>query len=284
MSKNMSKKIEWKNILIITQKELRDSLSNRWFLLFTLIFTGLSLSLSWMGLSGLKGYGLSGFGRTTASLINLVLLIVPLMGLTLGAISLAAEREKGTLLYLMSQPISWLEVLLGKFCGIGVSLLIALFLGFGLSGVLIAWYGGTTDVGSYLILTGLTSLLGLTSLAIGLFISSIAQRTSTAVGLALFIWLFLVVIGDLGLMGSALVLKLNIVQLFTLALLNPLEVFKIGAILSLRGNLEVLGPVGLYATRSFGSQLLPLLSGLFGVWIAVFLTLTSFTFKRRGVV
>ena len=100
----------------------------------------------------LRGIGLAGFGRTSASLINLVLLIVPLMGLTLGALSLAAEREKGTLLYLLAQPVNQLELLLGKFIGMSLALMATLTLGFGLTGLMIAANGGSSEVRTYLLL------------------------------------------------------------------------------------------------------------------------------------
>ena len=77
--------VELSNLVTLTQKEIRDAQRNRWYWLYTLAFTGLSLALAWLGLSGLGDYGLAGFGRTSASIINLVLLIVPMMGLTLGA-------------------------------------------------------------------------------------------------------------------------------------------------------------------------------------------------------
>lgn len=274
--------IDFQNVLLLTRKEILDARRNRWFILYTGIFAALSLALSWMGLSGLGNYGLAGFGRTTASMINLVLLIVPLMGLTLGAISLAGERERGTLLYVMAQPVSRIEVMLGKYGGVALALLGALVLGFGLSGFLIAWRGGTTQAGSYLALVGLTFLLALVSLGLGMLISSALRKADTAVGVSLFVWLALVFFGDLGIMGSALTLKMDINQIFTLSLFNPLQVFKLGAILSIHGNLEILGPVGSYAVHTYGNQLLPILLGILIAWIALTFSLAYFIFKRRG--
>ena len=108
----------------------------------------------------------------------------------------------------------------------------------------------------------LACLLAVASLSIGFLISATVKRGATAVGMALFLWLLLVFFGDLGLMGTALVLELSVNQLFSLALMNPLQLFKIAAILDLRNNLEVLGPAGIYAFRTYGTQLLPLLIGL----------------------
>ena len=72
-------------IWTLAQKELRDALRNRWFLLYTVAFAVLALAFSYLALAGAGMVGFAGFGRTAASLINLVLLIMPLMALTIGA-------------------------------------------------------------------------------------------------------------------------------------------------------------------------------------------------------
>ncbi|MDX1664753.1 MAG: ABC transporter permease [Candidatus Promineifilaceae bacterium] len=275
--------IDFQNVFILAQKELRDARRNRWFLLYALAFAALALGLAWMALRGAGDYGLAGFGRTSASLINLILLIVPLMGLTLGALALAGEREQGTLLYLLAQPINQAELLLGKAIGLGLALVAALSLGFGLTALLIATNGGAADVGIYLALLGLASLLALVSLSVGMLISSATASGATAVGIALFVWLLLVFFGDLGLMGSAVVMQFDIDQLFLATLANPLQLFKIAAVYSLRNNLEALGPAGIYALRTYGDQLVLLLVGLLVAWVALPLLLTGVFFKRRGV-
>ncbi len=271
------------NIITLTQKELRDARRNRWFLLYAAAFAGLSLTLSALALSGVGTYGLAGFGRTGASLINLVLLIVPLMGLTLGAMSLSSERERGTLLYLLTQPVAQSELLLGKFFGLALAVLAALVLGFGLSGMLIAWQGGVTQAGEYITLVLLAFVLALASLSLGILISAAMGKSATAVGVALFLWLVLVFFGDLGLMGTAIVLRLEISQLFTLALLNPLQLFKMVAILAIRSNLEVLGPAGIYAVRTYGERLAPLLLFILAAWSFIPLLVTYLVFRKRGV-
>jgi len=275
--------IDLKNVLTLTQKEVRDARSNRWFLLFAVAFAGLAVTLAWFALSGVGAFGLAGFGRTGASLINLVLLIVPLMGLTLGALSLAGEREQGTLLYLLTQPVSQAELLLGKFLGLALAILAALVLGFGLSGLLIAWQGGATQAGDFLTLVLLAFVLALASLSLGFLISAAVSKSATAVGLALFLWLLLVFFGDLGLMGTAIVLRLDVDQLLAMALLNPLQLFKIASILAIRSNLEVLGPAGVYALRTYGAQLMPLLVAILLGWAIVPLSATYLIFRRRGV-
>ena len=275
--------MDFENVLILIQKELRDALRNRWFLLYAVAFAALSLALAWLSVSGAGSYGVAGFGRTTAGLINLVLLIVPLMGLTLGAMSLAGEREKGTLVYLLAQPISAAELLLGKFIGLALALTAALVIGFGLTGLMMVISGSGGDFIIFATLMALAILLAVASLSVGFLISAAVRRAATAVGLALFLWLVLVYFGDLGLMGTAMVVQMDVGQLLTLALVNPLQVFKIAAVLNLRDNLEVLGPAGIYAFRTYGGALWPLLVGLLLAWTVVPLALSLRVFRGRGV-
>jgi len=275
--------MDFENVLTLIQKELRDAFRNRWFLLYAIAFAALSLALAWFSVSGAGSFGVAGFGRTAAGLINLILLIVPLMGLTLGAMSLAGEREKGTLIYLMAQPISSVELLLGKFVGLALALTAALVIGFGLTGILMAFVGGGGDFQVYLTLLVLSVLLAVASLSMGFLISAAVKKAATAVGLALFLWLILVYFGDLGLMGTAVVMQIKVEQLLTLALINPLQVFKLAAVLDLRENLEVLGPAGIYAFRTYGRALWPLLVGLLFAWVVLPFLLATQVFKKRGV-
>ena len=126
--------MEARVIAIVARKEVRDALRNRWFLLYAAAFAVLALALSRLSLGDTSAAGFAGFGRTAASLVNLVLLVVPLMGLTLGAASLAGERERGTLPMLLAQPVTRREVLLGKYAGLAQAQGAALALGFGLAG------------------------------------------------------------------------------------------------------------------------------------------------------
>ncbi len=268
-----------KTIVTLAGYELRSSLRNRWFLLYALAFAGLAVALSALSLTGAGLMGFAGFGRTAASLINLVLLIVPLMGLTIGAQSLASERESGTLAYLLAQPVNRVEVLCGKFVGLGTALLVALLLGFGLSAAIIGWQGGMVEVQQYGALVGFSLLLALVTLSLGIFLSAWSRSSALAVGLALFTWLGLVFVGDLALMGTAIAMKIKIQTLFALALINPLQVFKIAAVNHLRASLEILGPAGIYATRTYGDALTALLVAVLLLWVLLALTAAYWRFR-----
>jgi Cu-processing system permease protein len=268
-------------IWTIAQKELRDALRNRWFLLYTVAFIALALAFSYLALAGAGIIGLAGFGRTTASLINLTLLIVPLMALSVGAQSVAGERERKTLVYLQSQPIGRHEIFFGKYLGLALSLLASLSLGFGAAGLVMAWYGGG-DPAAYLSLVGLAYLLSLAMLGVGLIVSVRATRTSVAIGIGLFLWLLFVFAGDLGMMGTALMLRVPIETLFWLSLINPLQIFKMAAIVQMHATLDILGPAGIFATQRFGAGIAMFFLAALGVWAIIPALIAYFSFQAEG--
>lgn len=274
--------IDFQTVATLSRKEVRDAAKSRWLLMFGGGFAVIASALSWMALSGLGSFGVAGFGRTTATMVNMVLLIVPLMGLTLGALAIASERERGALAYLMSQPVTPFEILLSKYLGIAAALTSALLVGFGISGLLVVLRGGSSNAGDFLALVGLTVMLALSSLSIGFLLSAGLRRGATAIGLAVFLWLVLAFFSDLGLMGTAMTLDIGVRELLLMALANPLQVYKLAAILSIKNDLEVLGPAGVYAMRTYGDALLPILMALFVAWVVTPFAIGFLIFKRRG--
>ncbi|MBI4373047.1 MAG: ABC transporter permease subunit [Candidatus Omnitrophica bacterium] len=268
-------------IFIIAGKEVRDAKRNRWFVIIATLFTVLALALSLLGLSGLGTIGVAGFGRTTASLLNLVLLIVPLMSLLLGAMSIAGEREQGTLMTLLAQPVTSSEVLLGKYLGAAFVMTATILLGFGLSGLVISWYGGLEQLGGYLVLVGFTILLGLANLSVGFMISVFAKKSAAASGFALFFWFVFLFLSDLGLMGMSIALKLPPRILLWLASLNPPQSFKLAVVGALHGSLDLFGAAGRYAADAFGNWFIGFLTGTLLFWILIPLGFTLYFFKRK---
>ena len=266
------------------KREFRDALASKWFLLYTLAFTVLAVGVSYLSLSGVGSHGFTGFGRTAAGLLNLIMLVVPLMALTAGAGSIAGERERGTLLYMLAQPVSRPQVLLGKYLGLAAALVCSLCIGFGVSAGVLAWRAGGVGVGSYAMLVGFTAMLALAMLSLGILISVVSRRSSVATGIALFVWLTLVFVSDLGLMASSVLFKLRVQEVFSLAIVNPLQSFKMGVIVNMNASLDVLGPVGAYASHTLGDALPWILGGTLVAWIIAPLGLSVVLFLRRSSV
>ncbi len=266
------------------RREFRDAVASKWFLLYTVAFTFLAVGVSFLSLSGVGSHGFAGFGRTAAGLLNLIMLVVPLMALTAGAGSIAGERERGTLLYLLAQPVSRTQVLLGKYLGLAAALLCSLCIGFGVSAGVLAWRAGGVGVGAFAMLTAYTAMLALAMLSLGMLISVVSRRTGVATGIGLFVWLALVFVSDLGLMASSVLFKLRVQEIFGLATVNPLQSFKMAVIVNMNASLDVLGPVGAYASHTLGSSLPWVLASSMLAWTVAPLGLAVFFFARRGSV
>ncbi len=262
--------MNFSSVLIIAKKEARESLANRWFVVYTLCFSLLALLLLFIasGRSEIAGY--TGYGRTAASLINLVLLFVPMVALLTGAMSIAAERESGTLGYLLSYPVNKGEVFVGKYLGVLTSIWSSILLGFGIAGVGVALVGGGGGALRYLAIAGFSLLLAAALLSVGFLISVYVRGASKALGIGVFLWLVFIVFGDLGIMGSTVAMDLGIKQVFAMALFNPTEVFKMISVLVVSPRFEVLGPVGVYAMRTFGKEgVFAILFGAFLLWTLI---------------
>lgn len=261
-------------IAVIYRKELRDAFRSRWLLGFAGTFAVLAVTLSLVqGQSG--DLGAQGFNRTTAGLINLCLLLVPLLALVLGAGAIAGERERGTLLTLLSQPISSAQLIAGKFLGLVVAVWLALALGFGTAGLLMALIHPLTDIRHYLLFIALSGALSAAMLSLGLLISAFAESRLKALAMGIIVWFVMVLLYDLGAVGLALTVSSSGRALLLMVLANPIECVRILAIMTLEPDLEVLGPLGSYVTNEVGrtTGVALLIAGL-SVWVAAPLALT----------
>ena len=271
---------EPRTVVTLVRKELRDAVRDRWFWLYVAAFAILAVALTSVTFSDTDTVGYEGFGRTAASLIALVQLVVPLMGLTLGARSIAGQRERGTLAFLLSHPVSRTEAYLGVLGGNVIAMLATVAAGFGVAGFVAAVRSTPVDAGDLIVIALLAWMLAVGTVGIGMLISVLSKRTAGAIGTALFAWLLLVVVGDLGLMGTAVATRLPVSTLFFSAIANPVESFRLTAMSVLDGSLDVLGPVGSYAIDRFGDGVRWVTGAMLVVWCVVPATAALFVFRR----
>jgi Cu-processing system permease protein len=221
-------------------------------------------------------------GRVVMATVNLLALIVPLMGLTAGAQALARERDRRTLAYLLAQPVSRTEVLLGKLAGNAAALGAAL--GGAMALILLVGAVAAVPLPPMVMaeVAGLAWLLSLATLALGAAIGAGAGGLVAAQGGTLGAWLLMILLGDLGLMGLLMLRQLPARVLLVLTLINPVHQFRVGAVSLFRPSLEVLGPVGLYAGDRLGTALLPVLVTCLVAWTlgAVLVALERFRTSR----
>lgn len=229
MEAPMSSRIDWTQVRVIAVKEWRERIRNWWVLAVALIFALFALAIAYLGGAQQGAVGFHGIEITIASLVSLVIYLVPLIAMLLGYDAIVGERERGSLELLLSMPITRFELLLGKYLGLSGALAGATALGFGAGLLPLAAQLGTRDIYHYAGFVFSAILMGMAFLSISLCLSVLAKDRMRASGMAIAIWFFFVLIFDLLLIGM-LVLSNGSVSSTVFAgllMLNPADVFRL---------------------------------------------------------
>ena len=196
------KAIDLKAVRAVVEKEFLDNLRNRWIIAVSLLFIVFTLIISYFGTAqSTSETGFQGLAQTAQGMIAISLIFVSILGLMLGYATIVAEREQGSLLLFLSMPITRLEIVLGKFLGLGSVMLVTIVTGLGIGGIVIIAAVGADDALAYLWFVLGTALLALAFLSVGMFISTVMKRRSTALGLSIFMWVFFAFLFNLLLLG-----------------------------------------------------------------------------------
>jgi Cu-processing system permease protein len=271
-------------ITTIARQELVINIRNRWTLVFAGVFGVLVLSVSYFGLVITGAVGFQGFARTSASLLNMVLYIVPLVALVMGTLSFTSEKSASELLF--SQPVTRGEILLGKFLGLFASILTATLIGFGLGGTVIAANSGSEGSLRYPAFVAFSLLLALIFLSLSAFISTLCRRKSKALGAALFVWFFFVLFYDLLVIGLTFLLRERTANAFIFGSLfgNPVDMVRVASLMTLNGK-DIFGAGGAALLKFLGgeSSSLALLLVALSFWVFVPLLIAQRLLKRQDI-
>jgi len=251
----------------LIRKELTDAIANRWLIGYAAVLGLLGLAAAGAGVGSASGLALQAFGRTTATLMNLCLLLAPLVAVLMGAASIAGELERGTLEHLLAQPLTRTRVLLAKHAGLVISLTAATFVGFLPAGILVVSAAGAGVVGHYLIFPGIAVLVGMAMAGVGLLISVSSRTAVQAQGAGIFAWFGFVLLYDLLLVGVLAVSGVRVGLLAAALVANPVDAARVLGVLVLEPDLYLLGPAGAYLTAQLSrSGAALLLGGALLVW------------------
>ena len=234
----------------LIRREIKDAIGNKWLIGYAAALGLLGLAAAANGIGSSAGLGIQTFGRTTATLMNLCLLLSPLVAVLMGAGTIAGERERGTLEHLLAQPLTRTRLLLGKHAGILAALSAATIAGFIPAGILIGWSAGPSALASYALFPALASVIGIAMAGIGLLISVTTRTAVQAQGAAIMTWFLFVLLYDLILMGSLAFTAMPIEALAAGLVLNPVDAGRVLGVLALEPDLYLLGPAGAYLTSS----------------------------------
>ena len=273
------------SIATVVKKELTDAIGSRWLISYAVVLGALGLAATATGLDSTSGLALQAFGRTTATLMNLCLLLAPLVAVLMGAGSIAGERERGTLEHLLAQPLTRTGLLLGKHTGLLVALVLATVAGFAPAGVLIASAAGAGMIGHYLLFPAIASLAGAAMAGVGLLISVSSRSAVQAQGTAVFAWFAFVLLYDLVLIGSLAASGMPAEWLAGALVANPVDAARVLGVLALEPDLYLLGPAGAYIAARFshaGAAALLLAALAFWTTVPVVCANMRFALPRRG--
>jgi Cu-processing system permease protein len=224
-------------VFLCARHELLLAVRSRWLQLFAVVFAALALVVSSAGYILSGGYGLQDFARTAASLVQLVLLIVPLTALCFGALALTPERGAAEMLF--AQPVSRTSILAGRYLGLFVSLVAAQAIGFGLAGLVLQGQSGESGLGTFVALVAISLVLTAVFLSIAALLAQArAARRARVLALALVVWFVAVVLYDVAVLAVASLLRSGTASrlLITAVLVNPADAGRTMALMAVEGT------------------------------------------------
>lgn len=213
-------------VFTICRKEFEDRLRNGWILAIALSFALFAFVIAVAGFGFTGEVGGVDSETTIFSLTSLVLYLIPLLGLLLGYDGIAGEHEQGTLDLLRAYPIQPTDLVLGKWIGLGAVLVVILTAGLAPPSILAVANGHALL--PWLAFASLSVWLGLVFVALALWFSSLATQRGTVLGMALALWLVLVILFDVGVIGLLVATGGNLPTALVngLFFLNPTSLFR----------------------------------------------------------
>lgn len=255
-------------MLKLSRYVLYDILKNRIIIAYALFLLIVSLSMLQMEENSSKAM---------LSLLNIVLIVLPLVSLVFTTIHYYNSREFIELM--LSQPLSRTRILLSEFAGVAISLLSAFLTGVGVPVLLFA----ANDTGFAILFTGSALTLVFTSIA---FLASVMARDKAkGIGVSLLLWFYFALIYD----GLVLLVLFTFsdypLEKLTLLLsaLNPIDLGRIFIMLKMDIS-ALMGYTGALYKDFFGSASgILFTTGIMLLWVVFPLWLAVRKFNRKDL-
>ena len=272
--------------LLFARQERILAVRSRWTQTFALVFAALAVAVAGSGYVLTGGYGVQDFGRSAVSLVQLVLLVVPLTSLLLGVLTLSPERGNAEMIF--SLPVGRTTILLGQLFGLLQALLAAQAIGFGAAGLLIFWQTGQEGLAAFLLVFLASGLITAVFLGLAALLAAGGggRKRARTLALALLSWFALAVVFDVVLLGIASFLPSGAASRVLLVgvLVNPVDAARTGVLLGAEGT-AAFGAASLAFLRftgGGGTAALLLATSLL-VWIVVPALAAVFRLRRSDL-
>ncbi len=243
------------------------------------VFTVFALAIAYFGGAQQGAVGFRSIEFTIASLVSLVIYLIPLIALVLGFDAIVGERERGSLDLLLSMPITRFELLLGKYLGLAAALAFSTIAGFGLVAVVLSTQLEINALLHYFGFMLSSVLLGMAFLSLAVMVSVFAADRTRASGMAIALWFFFVLVFDLLLLGALVVTggQYGGEAFPYLLLANPADVFRVLNIFSLEDVRTLYGLATVFPPALAEPWLLGL---VMLAWIAAPLAVATWRFRK----
>jgi Cu-processing system permease protein len=266
----------WSVLKLCARQELLLAVRSRSTQVFAAVFATLALVVASAGYILSGGSGFQDFSRTAASLVQLVLLLVPLTSLVLGVVTLTPEAGEAALLF--SQPVARQVILAGKLLGVFIALVAAQAIGFGAAGLVVFWRTGSDGLPGYLgVMAGSIALTAVfLAIAAAIAAGETSRRRARHLAVGLVVWFAAVVLYDVAALGIASVLRSSAASrlLIMATLVNPVDAVRTGSLLQVSGT-TAFGAASMAFLRFTGGALGAAIAIVGSVVIWIFGTLVA---------
>jgi len=247
---------------------LYDIIRNRFVLLYTVLLLIVSFSMYSLDVDA---------GKSTLSLLNIILLVVPLVSVVFTTIHFFNSYEFIELL--LSQPVNRKTIFLAEFFSVAFALSCAFLIGVGVPVMVLNF----SESSIYLILAGL--LLTLVFVALAFAAAVFTRDKAKGIGIALLFWFYFTLIYDgliLYIIYSFSDYPMEKVTLIMVSL-NPVDLARIIILLKLDVS-ALMGYTGAFYKSFFGSNAGIIYSVLFLVlWVLAPLLFAIQKFSQKDI-
>ncbi|MDX5324873.1 MAG: ABC transporter permease [Bacteroidota bacterium] len=241
----------------VIKYSLSDLLRNRWVWAYVLFFWA-----TVFGLHYLRGDG----GQVLVSLLNIIVLFVPLISLVFSLMYMYQVREFIELL--LAQPVSRWSIFLGYYLGVTIALGLALVIGIGVP-ILLVGTGVAGDAWMTLIAVGVFETAIFAAIACSLVVRN--DNRLIGFGMGLMIWVFMAILYDGIVLLTMVLFEEYRLEGWALAAmtLNPIDMGRVLVMFRMDYS-ALLGFTGAVFQRFFGTFSGSIvLIGAFFVWVGV---------------
>lgn len=248
----------------------RDLSRSRWLIAYALGFGILAEGLFWFGGSG---------PQVVLSLLNIVLLVVPLASLVFGTMHVYASREFVELM--LAQPVPRAPLVRGLFLGLALPVAGAFVAGCAIP--FLVHRGGGASLSALLALFAAGIALSFVFCAIASWIAWRTDDRLRGVGLALGVWLCVTILYDGAVLAAAAAFADYPLERPMLAamVLNPVDLARVVVLMQLDAS-ALMGYTGAVFNRALGTTAGAAVAALaLTAWCGVPWLLSSRRFQRR---